>query len=53
MDGDEVVTKVVANVKRSSLLPVIKAHVAKGSLVSTDELKSYNSLPDHGYRHIT
>ena len=53
MDGDEVVTKVVANVKRSSLLPVINAHVAKGSLVSTDELKSYNSLPDHGYRHIT
>ena len=53
MDGDEVVTKVVPNVRRASLLPIINAHVAKGSLVSTDELKSYNSLPDHGYRHIT
>ena len=49
MDGDEV----VPNVKCASLLPIINAHVAKGSLVSTDELKSYNSLPDHGYRHIT
>jgi transposase len=53
MDEGEVVTKVVANVKRATLLPHITAHVAKGSLVNTDELKSYNSLPDHGYRHIT
>ena len=53
MDGDEVVTKVVSDVKRSSLIPHINAHVAKGSLINTDELKSYNSLPDHGFRHIT
>ena len=53
MDGDEVVTKVVTDVKRSSLMPHINAHVAKGSLVNTDELKSYNSLPDHGFHHIT
>ena len=53
MDGDEVVTKVVSDVKRSSLMPHINAHVAKGSLINTDELKSYNSLPDHGFRHIT
>lgn len=53
MDADEVVTKVVANVKRATLFPHINATVAKGSLVNTDELKSYNSLPDHGYRHIT
>jgi transposase len=53
MDGDEVVTKVVPNVKRSSLMPHINAHVAKGSLINTDELKSYNSIPDHGFRHIT
>ena len=53
MDGDEVVTKVVTDVKRSTLLPHINAHVAKGSLINTDELKSYNSLPDHGFRHIT
>lgn len=52
MDEGEVVTKVVSNVKRATLLPHITAHVAKGSLVNTDELKSYNSLPDHGYRHI-
>ena len=40
MGGDEVVTKVVTEVKRLSLLPHINANVAKGSLVNTDELKS-------------
>jgi transposase len=52
MDEGEVVTKVVSDVKCSSLMPHINAHVAKGSLVNTDELKSYSSLPDHGFRHI-
>ncbi len=53
MDDSEVVTKVVPNVKRATLMPHINETVIKGSLVNTDELKSYNSLPDHGYRHIT
>ncbi len=50
MDDDEVITKVVPNVKRATHINEV---VKKGSLVNTDELRSYNSLPDHGYRYIT
>jgi len=41
----------VPNVKRKTLLPVITRNVQRGSIVSTDELKSYASLRKVGYRH--
>jgi len=49
-EGD-VMTRVVANVRRATLEPHILANVAKGSTVSTDELKSYAKLARHGYEH--
>ncbi len=51
-DGD-VMTKVVPNVRKKTLQPIIKANVEKGSTVHTDELKSYNGLEKAGYEHET
>ena len=53
MDENEVITRVVPNVKRATLIPHIKDNVKEGSLVNTDELKSYATLADEGFRHIT
>jgi len=49
-DGD-VMVKVVPNVRRSTLQPIIEANVVKGSMVDTDELKSYKGLSEAGYDH--
>ena len=51
-DGD-VMTKVVPNVRKKTLQPIIKANVTKGSTVHTDELKSYTGLEKAGYEHET
>lgn len=51
-DG-EIMTKVVPNVRKSTLQPIIEANVEKGSHVNTDELRSYSGLHLGGYRHQT
>jgi transposase len=51
-DGD-VVTKVVPDFAKSTLVPVIEAHVEKGSTVYSDELPSYGGLDGKGYEHET
>ena len=51
-DGD-VMTKVVPNVRKKTLQPIIKENVEAGSTVHTDELKSYNGLAKAGYNHET
>lgn len=51
-DGD-VMTKIVPNVKKHTLLPVIEANIEKGSTLSTDELSSYKYLGEKGYNHGT
>ncbi len=51
-DGD-VVTKVVPNVRKGTLEPIIEANVEKGSTVHTDELASYGGLTAKGYTHET
>jgi transposase len=51
-DGD-VVTKVVPDFAKSTLVPVIEANVEKGSTVYSDELPSYGGLEDKGYEHET
>jgi transposase-like protein len=50
-NGGEIVTRIVPDVKRHSLLPVIQQHVLLGSHVHTDSLKSYHVLGEMGYRH--
>ena len=51
--GGDVMTKVVPNVRKKTLQPIIKANVEKGSTVHTDELKSYGGLSKAGYEHET
>ena len=51
-DGD-VITKIVPNVRKETLLPEVKANVAEGSIVHTDELLSYKGIPALGFEHET
>lgn len=47
--GGGVMTKVVPNVKRKTLQPIIEQSVAIGSEVHTSELPSYSRLEAAGY----
>jgi len=49
--GGDLITRVVPNVKRKTLLPLIDKHVAKGSKISTDEMQTYVVLNNKGYDH--
>ena len=49
----DVMTKVVPNVRKKTLQPIIRANVERGSTVHTDELKSYTGLDKAGYEHET
>jgi transposase len=51
-DG-KVMTKIVPDQKRATLLPVIAANVPAGTTVHTDQLLSYHNLRQHGYDHHT
>ena len=51
-NGD-IMTKVVPNVQKRTLYPIIAENVAKGSTVHTDALRSYTGLSSAGYRHET
>lgn len=51
-DGD-VVTKIVPNNRKETLLPEVAANVAVGSVICTDELRSYASIPALGFEHHT
>lgn len=47
------VARVVQDVRKKTLMPLMEQHVAKGTTVSSDELKSYNSVAAAGYVHGT
>lgn len=49
-NGD-VITRVVPNVRRTTLEGHILENVAIGSRISSDELRSYAKLARHGYEH--
>jgi len=51
-DG-QVMTKVVPNVAKKTLQPIIEENVLDGSTVHTDELTSYKGLKKAGYNHKT
>ena len=51
-DGD-VMTKVVPDVRKKTLHPIIKENVDHGSTVNSDELASYNGLDKAGFEHET
>src|SRR3990167_3777523 len=50
--GGDVITRVVPDARRNTLIPEIVAKVEKGSTISTDEWHPYMSLPREGYRHL-
>lgn len=43
--------KVVPDVRTVSLRPIVLENVERGSIISTDELRSYGLLTSDGYRH--
>lgn len=47
------VARVVQDVRKKTLMPLMEQHVAKGTTVSSDELKSYNGVAAAGYVHGT
>src|SRR5690606_20330238 len=49
--GGDVVCQVVPNQRRATLEPFLTANVKIGGNVHTDELRSYASLSEAGYRH--
>lgn len=51
-DG-EVVIRMLANVKQATIKPLIKATIALGSLLYTDEYAIYTPVTKWGYEHKT
>ncbi|MDX6510774.1 MAG: hypothetical protein QOE36_278 [Gaiellaceae bacterium] len=51
--GGTVRAEVVDSIARPTMEAHVKKHVAEGSTVYTDALKSYRHLPDLGYAHAT
>jgi transposase-like protein len=51
--GDEVVIRMLANVQQATIQPLIKATIAPGSLIYTDEYAIYTPLTKWGYEHKT
>lgn len=49
--GGRMVARVVPDAKTVSLRPIVLENVEPGTIVSTDELRSYGLLTKDGYRH--
>jgi len=49
--GGRIAASVIPNVKTATIRPIVEATIEKGSIVSSDELMSYNLLKDAGYKH--
>jgi len=51
-DGS-VMTAVVSDVQKKTLLPIIRKNIKHGSEIHTDELASYHAIEHHNYWHRT
>jgi transposase-like protein len=51
--GGEVVIRMLENVQQRTIEPLIKAAIASGTMVYTDEYAIYNPLQAWGYGHKT
>jgi transposase-like protein len=51
--GGEVVLKMLDNVQQKTIEPIIRATVASGTLIYTDEYNIYNRLTQWGFDHKT
>jgi len=48
----KVSAKVVTNVKRSTVMPLIEKNVAQKTIIYTDEYAVYNNLANEGFNHV-
>jgi transposase-like protein len=51
--GGRVLLRMLANVQRKTIKPIIERAIAKGTLVFTDEYEIYGNLKRMGYEHKT
>lgn len=51
-DG-ELITQIVPNTRRVSIMPHVTANILPGSVVHTDGAYAYDPLREHGFRHST
>lgn len=51
--GGQVVIRMLADVKQTTIGPLIRRTIAPGTLISTDEYTIYARLPEGGYGHET
>lgn len=49
--GGKLQAKVVPNVKRATIMPIVSESVEKGTQIFTDEFRIYQALPAMGYKH--
>lgn len=49
----DVCIKMLANVQRNTIAPIIQSLIAPGTLVCTDEYEIYGALEEWGYPHKT
>jgi transposase len=49
--GGEIITRVVPDAKRETLIPLIEQHVTPGTVISSDAWKAYKGLRKLGYKH--
>jgi len=49
--GGRLIARTVPDAKTATLRPIVHETIARGSIVSTDELRSYGLLTKDGYRH--
>lgn len=51
--GGDIITRVVPNAQRKTLVPLVEQYVAKGTVLSSDEWGAYQVLGEKGYQHGT
>jgi transposase-like protein len=51
--GGRVLLRMLPNVQRKTIKPIIEEAIAKGTLVFTDEYDIYGNLKSMGYEHKT
>jgi len=49
--GGDIITRVIPDVKTKTLIPHIIINIEDGSIVSSDEMRTYKNLPDYGFKH--
>ena len=49
--GGDIITRVVTDAQKKTLVPLVEKHVAKGTVLSTDQWKAYKCLSKKGYTH--